>query len=66
MRLIDLKVQTFKVKTSGEKNYLERNGSTMKRFFHQYSSLTLSRFSNTLYFIWMKYGNGYQESPFMD
>ena len=35
VRLIDLKVQTFKVKTSGEKIYSERNGSTMKRFFHQ-------------------------------
>ena len=33
MRLIDLKEQTFKVKTSGKKIYSERNGSTMKDFF---------------------------------
>ena len=33
MRLIDFKVQTFKVKTCGEKIYLERNGLTMKDFF---------------------------------
>ena len=32
MRLINLKVQTFKVKTGGEKIYLERNGRLWKDF----------------------------------
>ena len=43
----------------GEKVYLERNGSIMKKKNSPIAMFNSIWFSYPLYFIWMKYDNGY-------